>query len=66
MSNFKCDKCKCEPEELWMFGGFGVAVDDKKEYCKVCFSSRLEFFGLHKPEAVENHTPEIVENSLVS
>lgn len=66
MSNFKCDKCKTEVESLWMFGPFGVAFEDKKEYCESCFSSRLAFFGLRKPEVVESHMPEVVESSLVS
>ena len=39
-TRFKCDKCGCEPEELWMFSNFGnnpAKIADEKEYCHTCF-----------------------------
>lgn len=64
MSNFKCDKCGCSPEELWMFGGFGPMKDDDKEYCEKCFNCRLEFFGIHEQEEEEEIKPQEKEDSL--
>jgi len=64
MTKFKCDKCGCSPEFLWMFGGFGPTKDDDKEYCENCFTSRLKFFGLHVPKPELEQEPEEKENSL--
>lgn len=64
MTKFKCDKCGCSPEELWMFGGFGPMKDDVKEYCEKCFSGRLEFFGIHEQEEEADQELQEKEDSL--
>jgi hypothetical protein len=66
MTKFKCDKCGCNPEELWFFGGFGPASQDNKEYCEPCFSKRVEFFELRTPKQEESQELEEIENSLIA
>jgi hypothetical protein len=66
MIKFKCDVCKCNPEELWMFSGFGIFPKDDKEYCESCFKERVEFFQSHRQEEAIELEQKETEHNLIA
>lgn len=53
MSSFKCKKCGCQPETLNSFGAFGnnpLKIEDKNDYCDICFEQVSEKYELKYPE----------------
>ncbi len=51
--NFKCKRCKCEPEELIAYSDFNKKMDDFNWYCHPCFDKYIDKEKIKEPPKKE-------------